>query len=560
MRRTPYNVSPYGSDSYPEVLGPHQGFARDGFIFVFQDVRGRYMSEGEFVNVRPYLPVKSGPRDIDENTDTYDTIEWLLENVPSHNGRVGIYGVSYPGYYTAYGVIDGHPAIRAASPQAPVADWFIGDDWHHHGAFLLQDAFFFFSRIGQPRLLPSPLGPKPLEIQTRDAYHMFLEMGPLSNANAIYFNGEISFWNDLMEHGTYDQFWKKRNIIPHLKNVRSAVMVVAGLFDAEDPYGPIKVYHEIERQNPGTVNTLVLGPWHHGGWSRSDGDRLGNVQFHVKTGHDYREQVDLPFFRYYLKDEGDLDLPEALVFLTGSNNWRRFDSWPPQKIESANLYLGSKRTLSFSADSTRGVAYNEYLSDPSNPVPYTQKVRIDRTLEYMVEDQRFAGKRPDVLVYQSEVLTEDVALVGPVTAQLFVSSTGSDADFVVKLIDVYPDNFPRLEGNDQYLEVPMGGYQMLVRGEVMRAKFRNSYSHPEPLIPGRVSRVQFDMPDIAHTFKSGHRIMVQVQSSWFPLVDRNPQKFLDIYSASESDYQKATHRIYLSGAQASRLKVNVLRP
>ena len=560
MRRTPYSVSPYGSDSYPEVLGPHPGFARDGFIFVFQDVRGRFMSEGEFVNVRPYLPVKSVPRDVDENTDTYDTIEWLLENVLGHNGRVGIYGISYPGYYSAYGIIDGHPAIKAASPQAPVGDWFIGDDWHHHGAFLLQDAFFFFSTVGQPRPGPSPKRPKHLEIQMRDAYRMFLEMGPLSNADPMYFKGKLSFWNDLMEHGTYDQFWQKRNIIPSMKNVKSAVVVVAGLFDAEDPYGPLKIYHEIERQNPGIVNTLVLGPWYHGGWTHSDGDRLGNVQFHVKTSHDYQELVDLPFFRHYLKDEGELDLPEALVFLTGSNNWRRFDSWPPREIESANLYMGRQGTLSFSVNSTGEGAYDEYLSDPSNPVPYTQEVRIDRTIEYMVEDQRFAGRRPDVLVYRSEVLTEDVALVGPVAAQLFVSSTGTDADFVVKLIDVYPDDFPPLPAKEQYLQVPMSGYQMLVRGEVMRAKFRNSYSVPEPLIPGRVSRVQFDMPDIAHTFKRGHRIMVQVQSSWFPLVDRNPQKFLNIYRASESDYQKATHRIYLSGAQASRVKVNVLRP
>ena len=375
----------------------------------------------------------------------------------------------------------------------------------------------------------------------------------------MYFKGKIAFWNDLMEHGTYDQFWKERNIIPHMKNVKSAVMVVAGLFDAEDPYGPLKIYHEIERQNPGTVNTLVLGPWHHGGWRRSDGDRLGNVQFHVKTAQDYRKQVDLPFFRYHLKGEGKLDLPEALVFLTGSNHWQRFDSWPPREIESANLYLGSKGTLSFTADSATEVAYEEYPSDPASPVPYTQEVRIDRNIEYMVEDQRFAAKRPDVLVYRSEVLPGDVTLVGPVTADLFISTTGSDADFVVKLIDVYPDNFPRLPTEEQYLPVPMAGYQMLVRGEVMRAKFRNSYSTPEPLVAGQVSRVRFDVPDIAHTFKRGHRIMVQVQSSWFPLVDRNPQKFLNIYRATESDYQKATHRVYLSGGQASRLKVNVLK-
>jgi uncharacterized protein len=560
LTRTPYSVAPYGADAY-RSLGPHEGFARDGFIFVYQDVRGQFMSEGEFVHVRPHLAQKQGPADIDESTDTYDTVEWLIRSIPNNNGKVGIYGISYPGFYTAAGIIDTHPAIKAASPQAPVGDWFVGDDFHHHGAFFLQDAFNFMWSMGRLRTeLTKSFHPR-FEYPTQDAYKFFLEMGPLAQADKKYLKGEVPFWNEMMEHGRYDEFWQQRNIIPHLKNVRTAVMTVAGWFDAEDPYGPLEIYHSIEKNNPGITNILVVGPWSHGGWVRSDGDALGNVRFHVKTGRDYREKIDLPFFRYHLKGEGEFESPEALVFITGTNAWRSFEAWPPAGAARKSLYLQRAEALSFEPPSdTSPEAFDAYPSDPDKPVPYTSEIRIARSIEYMVEDQRFASRRPDVLVYQSEELSSDVTVVGPVTADLYVSSTATDADFVVKLIDVYPEDFPEIEPEEKYLNVPMGGYEMLVRGEVMRARFRNSYENPEALGPGEVSRVRFRMPDIAHTFKRGHRIMVQIQSSWFPLVDRNPQKFVDIYRASEADFQKAMHRIHRSAEFPSKLEVNLLEP
>ncbi len=563
MERTPYSVGPYGVDNYPKVLGPHEGFAEDGYIFVYQDVRGRYMSEGDFVHMRPHIPAKSGPKEIDENTDTYDTVEWLVKNVRHNNGRVGIYGISYPGFYTAAGIIDSHPAIKAASPQAPIGDWFVGDDFHHHGAFFLQDAFNFFWYAGRRRPTPTTDSPGKFPYKTQDGYEFFLDVGPLSQLDQKHFNGEIVFWNELAAHGTYDEFWQKRNIIPHMKNVRTAVMTVAGLFDAEDPYGPIRIYQSVERQNKGIPNTLVLGPWIHGGWVRTLGKTLGNVDFALETGKQYEETIDLPFFRFYLKDEGKMTLPEARVFVTGANAWRSFQSWPPEAARERSLYLQADGALAFDPPQVTG-GTDSYVSDPEKPVPYTQEIRIDRSVEYMVEDQRFAARRPDVLVYQTQQLTDEVTVTGPLTADLFVSTTGTDADFVVKLIDVFPDNYGAAEHGEggsqaaQYMKVPMGGYQMLIRGEVMRAKFRNSYEKPEALLPGEVTKIRFQMPDVAHTFKRGHRIMIQVQSSWFPLVDRNPQKFVDIYTAKETDFQVATHKIHRSSEAPSRVILRVL--
>ena len=564
MTRTPYSIAPYGSDNYDTQLGPSEVFGPERFIFVYQDVRGQMMSEGEFVNMRPILSEKHGPKVIDESTDTYDTVEWLLRRVPNNNGRVGIYGISYPGFYTAAGIINGHPAIKAASPQAPIGDWFIGDDFHHHGAFYLQDVFDFFSFFGQKRSGPTMTFPPRFEYNSEDAYDFFLRMGPLREANNKYLHGEVAFWNESMEHGTYDEFWQSRNLIPHMKNVHSAVMTVAGWFDAEDPYGPIQLYRSIEQQNPGIQNTLVVGPWIHGGWSRNEGDRLGRVSFHEKTGAYFREKIELGFFKRYLKDEGEANLPEALVFITGSNSWQSFDSWPPKSAGSKALYPAAGGGLAFDppSDSCSDIAADSYLSDPSKPVPYTSEIRIKRSVTYMVEDQRFASRRPDVLVYESPELSHDLTLVGPVVPDLFISSTGTDADFVVKLIDVFPNNYQ--ESNDDRAtrngrpDVPLAGYQMLVRGDVMRARFRNSYEHPEALVPNQVSEVRFQMPDIAHTFKRGHRVMVQIQSSWFPLVDRNPQKFVDIYTAGPSDFQPATLRVYRSGQHASKLIVNEL--
>jgi putative CocE/NonD family hydrolase len=552
MKRTPYSVAPYGEDEFPEELGPvgSNRFADEGYIFVYQDVRGRFMSDGVFRNMTPHSVEYDGPEDVDESTDTYDTVEWLLANVQPNNGRVGIWGISYPGFYAAASIVNTHPAIKASSPQAAIGDWFVGDDFHHKGAFYLQDAFAFFPffRSHRPELIDS-WGPR-FDFNSDDAYQFFKDLGPLRRANERYFHNTVAFWDSMMTHGSYDEFWQSRDIIPHMDSVTAAVMVVAGWYDAEDPYGPIEIYHSIEQQNPGIANTLVAGPWFHGGWVRSDGSRLGNVSFEKETAEYYRENVDIAFFNYYLKDKGELDLPEALVFSSGSNDWHRFDSWPPPGLVQTSLYFNSDGSLTFDQPSDADGS-DSYVSDPADPVPYTQETRIDRTREYMVEDQRFAAGRSDVLVYQTDVLTEDVTLAGPLTADLYVSTTGTDADFVVKLIDVYPDDAPAVV--DPYLDVPMGGYQMLVRGEVMRAKFRNSYEHPEPLVPGEVTRVEFQTPDIFHTFETGHRIMVQVQSSWFPLVDMNPQVFTDIYNATQTDFQAATHTIHRAPGRASRV-------
>ena len=548
LNRTPYSVAPYGSNAYRAALGPSDHFQKEKFIFVYQDVRGRLMSEGQFVDMRPHIAKKSGSKDIDESTDTYDTIEWLIKNVPNNNGRVGMWGISYPGFYTSMGVIDAHPALKAASPQAPIADWFIGDDFHHNGALFLPHTFNFFSGFGLPRPKPTSEGPRRrFEHGTPDGYRFFLDLGPLPNANTKYLKNEIAFWNQILEHPNYDDFWQARNIRPHLRNIRPAVMTVGGWFDAEDLFGALNTYKTIEETNPGARNTIVMGPWFHGGWSRSDGDVLGSVSFGQKTSLTYRETVELPFFNCLLKDKCDRQLPEAMMFETGSNQWRTYDSWPPKNTESRDIFFdanGSLRSTPVSAS-----AFDEYISDPARPVPFISNIAIGMTREYMVDDQRFAATRPDVLVYQTPVLDRDVTFAGPIKATLFVSTTGTDSDFVVKLIDVFPNDAPE----------KMAGYQMLVRGEPMRARFRNSFSKPEAMVPGKVTKVEFTLPDVNHAFQRGHRVMIQIQSSWFPLVDRNPQKYVDIYRATEADFQKATQRVYRGGANASRLTVSVLR-
>jgi putative CocE/NonD family hydrolase len=548
LNRTPYSVAPYGPNAYRDALGPSDHFQREKFIFVYQDVRGRLMSEGEFVDVRPHKPKKTGSKDIDESTDTYDTIEWLVKNVPNNNGRVGMWGISYPGFYTSMGVIDAHPALKAASPQAPIADWFIGDDFHHNGALFLPHTFNFFSSFGLPRPQPTTQGPRRrFEHGTPDGYRFFLDLGPLSNANTKYLKNEIAFWNEVLAHPNYDDFWQARNIRPHLRNVKPAVMTVGGWFDAEDLFGALATYKTIEQTNPGARNTIVMGPWFHGGWSRSDGDMLGSVSFGQKTSVTYRETVELPFFNCLLKDKCDRQLPEAMMFETGSNQWRSYDSWPPKNAEPHEIFLDANGSLSRAAGGA--AAFDEYISDPARPVPFINNIAIGMTREYMVDDQRFAATRPDVLVYQTPVLDRDVTFAGPINATLYVSTTGTDADFVVKLIDVFPNDAPE----------KMAGYQMLVRGEPMRARFRNSFSKPQAMTPGQVTKVEFTLPDVNHAFQRGHRIMVQIQSSWFPLVDRNPQKFVDIYRATEADFQKATQRVYRGGSNASRLSVSVLR-
>jgi uncharacterized protein len=559
LTRTPYSVAPYGKDAYKESLGPTLLFQKELFIFVYQDVRGRLMSEGEYVNVRPHKDKKAGPSDIDESSDTYDTIEWLLKNVPNNNGRVGISGISYPGFYTTMGILSGHPALKAASPQAPIANWFIGDDFHHNGAFFLPHAFNFFSVFGLPRPKPTTEFPPRFAHGTPDGYRFFLDMGPLANADKKYLKGQVSFWNEMMAHPNYDEFWQSRNVVPHLKNVTTTVMTVGGWFDAENLYGALNTYQGIERQNPGIYNTIVMGPWFHGGWHRSDGDSLGNIKFGAKTSFYFRENVELPFFICLLKDKCDRRPPEAVMFETGSNKWKTYDHWPPTNTEARNLYLHAQGGLSFqSAQATSAAsAFDEYVSDPSHPVPFTNSTAIGMTREYMVEDQRFAATRPDVLVYQTDVLDQDITIAGPTKVTLFVSTSGTDADFVLKLIDVFPNATPDNDLNPT--GVKMGGYQMMVRGEPMRARFRNSYSKPEPMEPGKVTKIEFTMPDVNHSFLRGHRIMVQIQSTWFPLVDRNPQKFVDINRATESDFQKATQRVYHGAPNNSHLTVRVLK-
>ena len=556
ITRTPYTVFPYGSDQYKPALGPSLFIQKEKYIFVYQDVRGKFMSEGEYVDVRPHKPKKNGPKDIDESSDTYDTIEWLLKNVPNHNGRVGMWGISYPGFYTSMGVIDAHPALKAASPQAPIVDWFIGDDFHHNGALFLPHAFNFFATLGKHRPKPTTEFPPRFQHGTPDGYRFFLDMGPLANANRKYLKGEVQFWNDLMEHPNYDSFWQARDIRPHLRNIKPAVMTVGGWFDAEDLFGALHTYKTIEETNPGIRNTLVMGPWFHGGWARGEGESLGDINFGSKTSLAYQETIELPFFNCLLKDKCEGQLAEAMVFETGSNTWRRYESWPPKNVETRDLYLTANGGLAFAPDKTVA-GFDEYVSDPARPVPFINGTAINMTREYMVEDQRFASRRPDVLVYQTPVLDRDVTLAGPIKATLFVSTTGTDSDFVVKLIDVFPDSMPDPDPNPT--GVTMGGYQMLVRGEPMRAKFRNSYSTPEPMTPGKVTKVEFTLPDVNHAFLRGHRIMIQIQSSWFPLVDRNPQTFLDINRATEADFKKATQRVYRSAPNSSRVSVNVLK-
>lgn len=557
LNRTPYSSVPYGDTLYKLSLGPSMLFARDGYIFVYQDVRGKYMSEGDFEAYRPFIPKKKNKTDNDESSDAYDTIEWLVKNVEGNNGRVGTWGISAPGYYTTMTNIEAHPALKASSPQAPVTDWYMGDDRHHNGAFFLMGTFSFISSYGAPRPTPSPRGkPGFSAYGTPDGYEFYRNLGPLKNVNEKIFKGENRIWNQLMEHETYDEFWQSRTPVPHLKNIKPAVMVVGGWFDQEDLYGPLKTYQGIENNKPTSPNLLVMGPWIHGGWSRGTGESLGHIRFGSKTSEFYQKEIEFPFFNHYLKDKPNPALPKAYIFETGSNEWKKYDQWPPKNTVEKKLYLHPNGKLSFSPTTTSAPAFDEYTSDPAKPVPYTAEIRNIRGSDFMYEDQRFAATRPDVLVYESDVLTEDVAISGNVFANLFVSTTGTDADFVVKLIDVYPGTAPN--DSPENPRKAMGGFQLLVRGEVMRSKFRKSFTVPEAMVPGKIENVKFDMQDAAHRFKKGHKIMIQIQSSWFPLVDRNPQKFVNIYKAEENDFQKANHRIYCSGNNSSYVGVRVV--
>ena len=583
MTRTPYNSGPYPLEQYKTSLGQDTVLSREGFIFVYEDVRGRYMSEGEFVNVRPQIqnkpmamtkpadkaavrapqPMAKGPQSatppIDESTDTYDTIDWLVKNLPNNNGRVGIEGISYPGFYSTASLPNAHPALRAVSPQAPVTEWFKGDDFHHKGVFFEMDAFAFLTSFGVPRPKPVPQYLNPVKYtRYKDNYKFYLEMGALPNFKKKYLGDSVKFWDDMMNHPNYDAFWQGMNILPHLVNIKPAVLTVGGFFDAEDAYGAQAVYKAIERQSPNTQNRLVLGPWYHGGWERSaDGQYFGDQDFGSNTSDYFQKHIQLPFFNYYLKDKGTMDLPEASIFISGTNQWHRFNEWPPKNTTEKNLYFQPNGKLSFEKPTAKA-SFDEYVSDPASPVPYQNGIQAGRTREYMLDDQRFAERRPDVKTYKTEVLTEDITFTGPVVANLFSSISTTDADYVVKLIDVFPDDATLTNPKPYTPNAVMGGYEMMVRGEIFRGKFRNSWEHPEPFVPGKVTNIKYDLPDVSHTFKKGHRIMIQVQSSWFPLGDRNPQKFVDINKAKDSDFQKSTIRIYHDITAPSSVKVTVL--
>lgn len=554
--RTPYSISPYGEEKYRESLGSGRHFAEEGFIFVYQDVRGKFLSEGEFNNMTPHIDVKRSPADVDESSDTYDTIEWLLGNVPNHNGRVGQWGISYPGFYTAAGMIDAHPALVAASPQAPIADWWY-DDFHHHGAFFLPHSFNFFATFGRPRPEPTTEWGERFKHGTPDGYQFFMELGPLKNAEEKYFQGNIAFWTEATKHPNYDAFWQSRNILPHLHNVPPAVMTVGGWFDAEDLYGPLKIYRAVEAENPHAFNILVMGPWAHGGWARSKGDHLGHVRFGANTAEFYRAYIELPFFQHFLKGEGELNLPEAFVFETGVNRWHTFEQWPPAGLGPRRLYARERGELSFSAPDDAQTSFDAFVSDPAKPVPFTEAISTGMTREYMTDDQRFAARRPDVVVYQTEVLEADVTLAGPIVADLWVSTSATDADWVVKVVDVYPPDAPDYEGIPKGMR--MGNYHMMVRSEVIRGRYRNSHEHPEPFVPNEPTNVRFELQDVLHTFQTGHRIQVQVQSTWFPLVDRNPQTYVpNIFEADEADFVAATHRVYRDARHPTSLSFGVL--
>jgi putative CocE/NonD family hydrolase len=580
--RTPYTVAPYGADKFKTSLGPDELFAREGYIFAYQDVRGRWASEGEFQDVRPEI-AKPGTKEIDESTDSYDTVDWMIKNIANNNGRVGVYGISYPGFYTSTAIINSHPAIKAASPQAPVSDWFHGDDMHHNGALFLAQNYAFFTSFGQPRPTPTNNADylaKWKGRNTPDGYDYFRQTGGLKETADSYEKGlglRIKFWDEMMQHPNYDKYWEDRNVLPKLKNIKAAVMTVGGWYDNEDLYGALKTYKSIEKQNPGIYNVLVVGPWFHGGWARSEGDWLGTAYFGQKTGEFYRANYELPFFNHFLKDKGDIaQIKEVNAFDTGANDWKSFDTWDPKaNITDAQLYLAANGKLSFDKPTGAGGS-DEYVSDPSKPVPYTQKITSNYPRDFMTEDQRFVSTRPDVLVYQTEPLTEDMTVAGDIHPNLFVSSSGTDSDFVVKIIDVFPDdyNYPTTgktlpNGQSERVKPPEnyassvfqpGGYQMLLRGEPFPARFRNSFEKPEPLKPNEPAKIAFEMPGITHTFKKGHRIMVQIQSTWFPLVARNPQKYMDNYKlATAADFQKATERVYFGGANASLVVLPIMK-
>lgn len=558
MQRTPYSIGPYG-DRMRGRLSANALLEKDKYIFVFQDVRGKFMSEGEFVDMRPELSSYKNKKDVDETTDTWDTVEWLINNIDNNNGKVGMYGVSYPGFYAVMGSINAHPAMVCTSPQAPISDWFLWDDMHHNGALTLPLSFNFFQVFGQERPEPTTRWGTGPSYTSGDAYHFFLDMGPVKNANEKYLEGKIDFWNQFTEHPDYDEFWQSRSTLPHLTEISPAVLSVGGWYDGEDLSGALHTYGTIEQNNPESTNHLVMGPWTHGGWTSPDRNNPSLLPFHEEDKNFFQHEIEYPFFSYYLKEKGELNLPEAWVFDTGKSQWKAYDSWPPKNIKQKQIWLDDEGSLSWDTPEAKTEAFDEYFSDPDKPVPYTAPFLSARSFyngQYLSEDQRFASTRPDVLVYKGEVFEREITLAGPVEVELYVSTTGTDADWVVKLIDLLPDTADQRGLNQREIEV--GGYQMLIRADIFRGKYRNSFEQPEPFKPGEVTRVSFTLPDINHTFKVGHRIMIQIQSSWFPLFDRNPQTFTNIYTCDEDAFQKATHRVYRSPEHPTNLTLPIL--
>tara|TARA_R110002153_G_scaffold78683_3_gene201257 strand:+ start:237 stop:2180 length:1944 start_codon:yes stop_codon:yes gene_type:complete len=561
MQRTPYSSQPYGAGKFKEKIAPNIHMMQDGYIVVYQDVRGRWLSEGHYENMRAYKPNKKTDQDIDESSDTYDTIEWLVNNVENNNGNVGIWGISYPGYYSTYAVVDAHPALKAASPQASIADFFF-DDFHHNGAYLLS-YFRATSLFGTPR----PDGDKPIdtawyvlpELPTEDQYQFFLDEGPLKNLDRFFENETTDtprmakegvtddyFWNELKEHPNYDKLWQSRGLIQHLKNVKPTVatMVVAGEFDAEDLYGPLETYKNIEKYNAENYNTLVFGPWDHGGWARRKGQNIvGNYYFGDGISEFFQENIETKFFDHFLKGSGDKNsgLPEAYVFDTGKKDWKMYDTWPPEGVVKKDMYLSPDQELTVEPKAVEEV---KFISDIKKPVPYSEDIKTVFTpRKYMTDDQRFAARRGDVLVFETEVMENDMTLAGDILAKLKVATTGTAADWIVKIIDVHPADEPAYEGMQDHLK--MSNYHLMVRSEVLRGRFRNSFAEPEPFVANQKTDVNIKLQDVFHTIKKGHKLQVQVQSTWFPLIDLNPQTYIDnIFNADESDFKTQTHTVF----------------
>ncbi|MBZ9630562.1 CocE/NonD family hydrolase [Salegentibacter sp. LM13S] len=539
MQRTPYSSRPYGEDQFRSLISPNEYLMKEGNIVVYQDVRGRWMSEGKYDNMRAIIPNKSGD-EFDESSDTYDTIEWLIENVDNNNGRVGTWGISYPGHYAVASLVDAHPALKASSPQAGIGDFFF-DDFHHNGAYLLSywraTALFGYDKTGPTTEAWYDLP----DLGTQDQYQFFLDVGPLSNLDEYYGEDNV-FWQQLKDHPNYDEFWQSRGIIQHLEDIEPAVMVVGGLFDAEDLYGPFNTYKKIEESSD-NYNIMVFGPWSHGDWARqTERQAVGNVYFGDNISEDYQRNIETKFFNHFLKEDGDgdVDLAEAYVYDTGARKWNSYEAWPPKNTEEKVFYLGDDQELTDEATENN----ESFVSDPEKPVSYNNEIKAVFTpREYMTGDQRFAARRPDVLVFETEVLEEDMKLTGEIMARLNIATTGTAADWVVKVIDVYPLDAEDYEETMEHLD--MDNYHMMVRSEVMRGRFRNSFENPEPFEPNEKTSVNITLQDINHTFKKGHKLQIQVQSTWFPLIDRNPQTFVpNIFEAEEEDFQKQTHTVF----------------